>query len=214
MKLEEKYSKLKKVLENNGCVLIPTETVAGLICDANSELGIEKIYDIKSRSRDKPLAIFHHDFNFVRNIAIVNNKVIDMMESLKNKSITYILDKKPDASSFLNINGLCGNITIGFRRPNCNEVLGFLKHYNKPIYATSANISNNADVFYVKDVDDEVKSAVDFICEDIFNDKDENNPIPSTIIKFTNIEDLSYKIIRQGRLTSHEIDNEINEILS
>jgi L-threonylcarbamoyladenylate synthase len=213
MKLGEKYNKLKEVLENNGCALIPTETVAGLICDANSIIGVEKIYNIKSRSRDKPLAIFHHDINFMRKVAIVNDKVIAMMEVLKNSSITYILDKKPEASDFINIDGLCGNDTIGFRRPNCNEILGFLKYYNKPIYATSANISNNVDVFQIKDVDLAIKSAVDFIYED--NDYKIDKPAtPSTIIKFKNIDNLSYSIVRQGILKSDEIDFAIKSIIS
>lgn len=213
MKLEEKYNKLKEVLENNGCALIPTETVAGLICDANSIIGVEKIYNIKSRSRDKPLAIFHHDINFVKDIAIVNDKVLALIDGLKDKSITYILDKKSDASNFINLDGICGNDTIGFRRPNCDEILGFLKFYNKSIYATSANISNNADVFHVKDVSEEIKKAVDFIYEDN-DDKVDKPATPSTIIKFINIDDLSYNIVRQGMLKSDEIDFAIKSVMS
>ena len=41
-----------------GVVLVPTETVYGLVCDWQDEAARDRIYKLKGRSENKPLAMF------------------------------------------------------------------------------------------------------------------------------------------------------------
>ncbi|HPL63857.1 MAG TPA: Sua5/YciO/YrdC/YwlC family protein, partial [Syntrophales bacterium] len=44
------------MLREGGIIVYPTDTVYGLGCDLFNKKGIEKIYEIKRRSRKKPLS--------------------------------------------------------------------------------------------------------------------------------------------------------------
>ena len=48
---------------SDSVLLVPTETVYGLVCDYTSVKGREKIYQLKQRPKSKLLTIFFADVN-------------------------------------------------------------------------------------------------------------------------------------------------------
>jgi len=63
--MNEKLDKIVKILKNNGVVILPTDTVFGIFTMPGNEEGIKRIYDIKGRSSDKPLALLIPDMDYV-----------------------------------------------------------------------------------------------------------------------------------------------------
>ena len=45
------------ILKNDGVILIPTDTVYGLMCDATNVKAVDKIYQMKNRDYSKPMLI-------------------------------------------------------------------------------------------------------------------------------------------------------------
>ena len=57
---------LRGFLLGGEVIAIPTDTVYGLACDANNEQAIQKLYQIKGRNSNKPVAICVKDFPALR----------------------------------------------------------------------------------------------------------------------------------------------------
>ena len=112
----------------DGVLLVPTETVYGLVCDASHEAARAKIYEMKRRPASKLLTLFFSS----REAA--ETSFPDMPETAKRFAaafcpgpITLIV---PDGGSF-----------TGFRVPDHPALLRLLAAYGRPLASTSANLS-------------------------------------------------------------------------
>lgn len=57
-------------LQNQQVVVLPTDTISGLSCLADSTAAIKKIYRIKKRDQKKPLLILISDFKWLKNMPL------------------------------------------------------------------------------------------------------------------------------------------------
>ena len=55
--LKEAMQEASSVLKGGGVIALPTDTIYGVASLATSNEGVERIYEMKGRQRDKPLAI-------------------------------------------------------------------------------------------------------------------------------------------------------------
>lgn len=114
-----------RALRDGGVVLVPTETVVGLVC---TEAGLPKVYDIKGRDANKPVALLCRDADEAFSFA---DEVPGAVEKLAAKfwpgPLTLVLKSKDG-----------GN--VGLRVP-LGTVKDVLEAYGGPLYATSANVS-------------------------------------------------------------------------
>ena len=112
----------------DGVLLVPTETVYGLVCDASHEAARAKIYEMKRRPASKLLTLF-----FASREA-AEASFPDMPEPAKRFAaafcpgpVTLIV---PDGETF-----------TGFRIPDHPDLLRLLAAYGRPLASTSANLS-------------------------------------------------------------------------
>ena len=115
----------------DGVLLVPTETVYGLVCDAAHEAARAKIYEMKRRPASKLLTLF-----FASRQA-VEAAFSAMPETAKRFAaafcpgpVTLIV---PDGDAF-----------TGFRIPGHPALLDMLKAYGRPLASTSANLSGQS----------------------------------------------------------------------
>ncbi len=125
-----------KVLRDGGIVVIPTDTVYGLAADPFNEDAVKRVYEVKERSKSKPLPILlgeaHHAFKLV--------KPTQLFWSLAMKHwpgpLTLVADP---------VEGLPGHLSrwegIGVRLPNCTLCRVIARKLGGAIIGTSANIS-------------------------------------------------------------------------
>lgn len=168
--------KIIKILNNNGLVAIPTETVYGLIGNPESKEVVEKLYKAKNRSYDKKLSIFLSNRNKIKDICLVNDFTENFIQNeLKNNTI--ILEKKNK-----NYLDLISNDYLGIRIPNNDFLLELLKTYNKPVFATSVNNSGEKECLTYQEVQEKFAAKVDLIIKNntVFSGK------PSNIYKIEN----------------------------
>ncbi len=191
----KEIEKVVKTIKSGGVVLSQVDTIFGLICDGTNNEAISKIEFIKKRN--KPSFSF-----FVRDIEIA--KKYSKMSLLQQKCFqavfpgffTLILPASQTAIDNLQERTL-GNIdgikTIGLRIPKNDFCLNFLKYFDIPLLATSANISGKKTAINFDEIDNEIINSVDFV------HYDKNSQIAglnSTIIDIVNPN--KSRIIRKG----------------
>ena len=69
-------------LNNDGIIIFPTDTVYGIGTKIFDIEGIEKIYKIKNRPYNKPLACLCYDINQINSIAYINDSAINYYQVL------------------------------------------------------------------------------------------------------------------------------------
>ena len=174
---------LDALRRDDGVLLVPTETVYGLVCDASHEAARAKIYEMKRRPASKLLTLF-----FASRQA-AEAAFPAMPETAKRFAaafcpgpVTLIV---PDGDAF-----------TGFRIPDHPALLNLLKAYGRPLASTSANLSGQPPAHTV----DEALASLAFPPDGVLD----GGAIPpdsaaSTVIKVE--RDGAWSILRPGPVT-------------
>jgi len=126
------------VITAGGVVVVPTDTVYGLMCDASDEAAIRRMFAIKRRSREKAFPIFVRDIAAARRWAYISDAKARMLESIWPGAVTAVFHHKEKLSPILT----GGRDTIGIRIPDHPYVARILSLLDMPLAQTSANISD------------------------------------------------------------------------
>lgn len=134
-------------LDKGDVISLPTDTVDGYICDATNNDAINKIYEIKKRDNNKPLAIFVKNKDEFYKIIdggkkAIGDDVINIIDTYWPGALTIICKKNKNVLPDFN-NGLD---TIAVRIPDDERILALLDRYDKPLAQTSANISGEGAI--------------------------------------------------------------------
>ncbi|MFA7230332.1 MAG: L-threonylcarbamoyladenylate synthase [Victivallaceae bacterium] len=134
-------------------LLVPTETVYGLVCRWNDPQGVAKIYELKSREAGKPLAMFAADTAMLRaNGVILDDAAGVLTEKFCPGPITIIA------------NNTSGTKT-GFRIPDYPFIAALLKALNYPLASTSANLSGTPNALTVADAVRDLCGSPDMVID-------------------------------------------------
>lgn len=125
------------VIERNGAIVFPTDTVYGLGVRALNEYAIEKLFKIKKRPETKPVPVMVRDIEMARKLAYLDRKKEKILEQVWPGQVTVVLEKREIVPSILT----GGQRTIGLRIADHPFVNALMEKLNEPITATSANFS-------------------------------------------------------------------------
>lgn len=190
---EKNIDEIKKILENGGVGIIPTDTVYGLCANALNKEAIKRIYKIKKRDLNKSLVLFVKDKEDIESYGVVDSLSKKIIDKLIPGEITLVLKKKDPSFSI----SLKSFETIGFRIPNDVFIIKLLDSLSFPLATTSANISGEKTP---KDLDG-LKKIFDGIV-DFIVDGGELGEVPSTVIEVRNDK---VNILREGKIKKEEI---------
>ncbi len=175
--MNEAINKALAIIEQGGVILYPTDTVWGLGCDATNEAAVQKIFDIKQRAESKSFVMLLPDvksvFNFVAN---PHPDLMGLLQSFKKPTTVIYAQAVGIANNALPADGSVAiRVTTD---PFCKTLL---KRFKKPLISTSANISGAPAPQTFQEIDERIKSQVDYIVE---HRQEELEPgTPSTIVK-------------------------------
>ena len=193
---ESELNKIKEILDNDGVIIFPTDTVYGIACNCFSEKAIKKIFDIKKRPEKKPINVLSNNLDKIK---LVSKNISEKEEFLINKympgALTIILDKNEKVSDILT----AGLDTIGVRIPKNNISLRILENVSYPLATTSANISGDSAGIKISDFLKEFDGVVDAIIDGGETDL----KVAATIVRVES--DNKLKIIREGTLKIKEM---------
>ena len=95
-----------KVLNGGGVAIIPTDTVYGLAARPDCEEAVRRLYAIKGRDGNKPIALLVSDFNRLK------GKALELAKKHWPGALTIVQDgegyRMPDDEMALRLIGMCG----------------------------------------------------------------------------------------------------------
>lgn len=193
---QEAWAACERVLENRGVVIIPTDTVYGLACRSDCPEAIERIFALKRRPADQPLALLVARHKRPCDFCIEEDRVLHrLLERWWPGPLTVVAPAKAPLPS-----GLAGKgNTVGLRAPDHDWLQGLLHRLATPLAATSANISGRQEVTYLDQLDTSILAGVDLVVDA----GPMPNPKPSTVI--ANRGD-SWIVVRHGAIPPGEIE--------
>lgn len=181
------------VLRSGGLVIFPTETTYGAGVDALNPAAVQKLLKYKARREGKPLSIAVLNKEMAAKYVEINESALRLYERFLPGPVTVISKSlgvvAPGVESEFG--------TLGIRIPNYAFILQLLEKYQRPITATSANISDGKRPYTVEDILDGLPDK-QLRLIDLILDAGElpHNP-PSTVIDTT----LSTPVVfRQGEV--------------
>ncbi|MDD5561035.1 MAG: L-threonylcarbamoyladenylate synthase [Candidatus Omnitrophica bacterium] len=184
---EEYISQAAKVIADGGLVVIPTETVYGIAANALDKNTLDKLYEIKKRSKDKPFALLIADKIKVDELASdIPVAAYKLMHKFWPGPLTILL-KAPSGGK------------VGLRMPDDQVALKIVERSAVPVACPSANISGSAAPVNfaeaIKDMNGLVELALDA--------GEAKIGMESTIVDLS-VEPL--KITRSGSIKDEEIN--------
>lgn len=177
-KIKKIISELSGLLEEGKVLVIPTDTVYGLVCDASNEEAVDKIFQIKKRDKSKSLAVFVRNVKMAEKHAFINHNQKVFLGINWPGQITVVLKAKKGLSKLV-----YKNDTIGLRQPKYKLIEEILKSFKKPLAQTSANISGEGAPTRIKDVLEQFENT-DIQPDIIVNVGDLPENKPSKVIEY------------------------------
>lgn len=188
-------SKICEVLENGGLVVTPTDTVYGIMGDALNLEAVKKVYEAKHRAYNKPLILLMDSYEMIKEYTLdISEEEDRIMREFFPGLLTIILKKNNKIDDL--ISG--GMDTVGIRIPDNEDLIRIIKKLGRPIFSTSANISDEEVITSIDKLDRRLLKYIDYV-----EDGGEIVAVSSTIVKVDNKE---MKILRIGILADKVIN--------
>lgn len=151
----ENLSLAVAVLNKEGVIVCPTDTVYGFLADASSKKAVDKIYKIKKRPKSKPLPFFVKDLKIAKGLAEINKDQEKVLKKFWPGKYTFILKRKTTrpglVGKYNKIYGVAKG-TIAIRIPKHEFLNTLLKKINRPLVQTSVNISGEPALVKKEDI--------------------------------------------------------------
>lgn len=174
---KDNLENIKAVLENEGLILYPTDTIWGIGCDATNSKAVEKVYDLKQRDRNKPLIILVDSSDMIQDYVEHVHPRIDTLLMHHIRPLTIIFNKAKNLPE--NLVAQDGSIAIRVVQDKfCRELISY---YGKPLVATSANISDEPFPGNFGEISSAVIKQVDYVFKQRRYEKSLRQP--SVIVK-------------------------------
>lgn len=151
---KEIINKIANSIQNKEILVLPTDTVYGLVGDVSDKKVVEKIFKIKKRSLRKPIPIFIKDIEMAKKLAKINKNQEKFLKHIWPGAVTAVLKRKMTKNKIYGVD----KKTIALRIPNYKLINKLLTVINLPLSGTSANISEEPASTKIKEVLEQFKN--------------------------------------------------------
>lgn len=176
---------------------MPTDTFYGLAADPLNLRAVDRVYEIKSRSRHKPLSLLIENIEQAEELAKpLPDEFYKLAERFWPGPLTLIV--KAGSRLPLKVTANSGNVAL--RVPNAKIPLAVVRAAGLPITATSANLSGASECTTAVAVRDQLQDRISIIVDGGTSPRS----VASTIVDLTD-EEARWTVIREGAIPSQEI---------
>ena len=184
------FIKLVDKLASGGVVIMPTDTLYGLFCDALNPHALERVCKIKGRPAGRPMPVAVSGTDQAAGlVSTVSTMANNLMKKFWPGALTLVLPAKDGLPGEIVMNG-----GVGVRMPDHSLVLEVLRAVKCPLVATSANLTGEVAPVSLDDISPSVLGQVDYV----INAGPLRTQNASTVLDLTtNIP----RIIREGIIT-------------
>lgn len=175
------------MLESDGLIVYPTDTIYGLGCSLHSKKALERLYRIKAMDKKTPLSFIASDLSTISEYALVANKNYRILNRYLPGPFTFILPANRLTNKYM----LYSRNEVGIRIPKNSICAALTDYLGYPIVTTSVPLWGE------EILNDGEKIALFFANEiDLVLDGGTIISEPSTIVDLTRE---SPEIVRQGK---------------
>lgn len=180
---------------NHGLVVVPTETVYGLVCSAFDSEAVNRIYELKGRTFSKPLPVFFNGIpQITDNLGEIPNSAKILFEKCSPGPLTVVLS----CGKRLPVCITANTDTVGIRIPRSKFLISLIDKIGQPLASTSANRSNQPSYTDPNNIVTELGESVDLILDaGIYG-----SGLPSTVIDLTGE---TPQVLREGEITENQL---------
>jgi L-threonylcarbamoyladenylate synthase len=200
--LQREIEKGVQILRKGGVIAFPTDTVYGLGADAFNATAVEKVYEIKDRSRDQGLPLLIADVEQLTSLAEpIPEMAWFFVRRFWPGGLTLVVSRKDLLPAHL-----ASGPTIAVRMPSHPICLALIKGLGTPITGTSANISGQPAALTADEVERQLQGRIDLVID--------GGKCPGG--KESTIVDAGHEpptVLRQGAIPWHDIDKAYKEYL-
>lgn len=193
--LQDQIIAAAKVIQNGGLLMFPTTCLYGLGADAFNAQAVERIFEIKGRSRDKAILVLIQDKkDLERLVRKIPSAAVRIMDRFWPGKVTLVFEARKNLVPALT----AGIGKIGVRM--CGHRIGaeLIRAAGCPITGTSANLAGRPGVSRVSDLETEVIQHLDLIVDA----GELKGGVGSTVVDISS----DYpEILRQGTMPATEI---------
>ncbi|MGB8889333.1 MAG: L-threonylcarbamoyladenylate synthase [Candidatus Korobacteraceae bacterium] len=176
---------------------MPTDTFYGLAVDPFNLHAVDRVYEIKTRSRHKPLSLLIESVDQAAELAWPVPEIFYLLaRRFWPGPLTIIV--KADPKLPLKVTANTGNVAL--RVPAAEVPLAIIRSAGLPITATSANLHGESECTSAMQVRDQLGDCLSIIVDGGQSPRD----MPSTIIDLTS-EDGHWRLLRHGAIPEEQI---------
>jgi len=182
-----------------GSVLgMPTDTFYGLAADPFNLRAVEKIYDVKSRSRHKPLSLLVESVDQAEDLT---RPLPEEFYKLARKYWPGPMTLIVRAASRLPLKVTANTGNVALRVPAAKIPVAVVRAAGVPLTATSANVSGAAECTTA----DGVRRQLGEFIPVIVDGGPSPRSVPSTIVDLT--DPAGWRVQREGAVSAQEISD-------
>jgi tRNA threonylcarbamoyl adenosine modification protein (Sua5/YciO/YrdC/YwlC family) len=176
--------RIAQLIRAGEVVILPTDTIYGLHCDAANTKAVDEIFDLKARDKRKPLIVLAHDIDQLRQVGVEMSAQLEtMLSSIWPAPLTAILTLRGDLAA----SG--GAPTVAVRIPAVQWLRELIRRTGA-IASTSVNVSGRPPVYNTKSIERNMRNRVAAVLD--------TGPLEaqaSTVVDFTGSEP---RLVREG----------------
>ncbi|MCW5938391.1 MAG: threonylcarbamoyl-AMP synthase [Fimbriimonadaceae bacterium] len=158
----ESIAEAARVIREGGVVVMPTETVYGLACDALNDRAVARVFELKGRPNENPLIVHIAGLDDLPKVAESWPPIVEKLaERFWPGPLTMVLPKLPSVP-FQTTGGLD---TVAVRVPDHDVALVLIEESERPLAAPSANPFGRLSPTRAEDVDPELAAQVPMVLD-------------------------------------------------
>ncbi len=190
---ERMLKTVAECIRKGGLVVLPSDTVYGLFVDATNQKAVDKLIGFKNRWQGKAISVAVANKEMAKKYVVWSKTAEKVVENLLPGPFTIVCQGKHRLAKGVE----AANGTLGIRIPDNQLINEIVKTINRPITATSANLSGRAPHYSVdsllSSLSQKKKTMIDLIID---GGKLPIN-LPSTVVDATESE---IRVLRRGEL--------------
>ena len=176
---------------------MPTDTFYGLAADPFNLHAVDRVYEIKTRSRHKPLSLLIESVDQAAELAWPVPEIFYLLaRRFWPGPLTIIVSADPKLP--LKVTANTGNVAL--RVPNAEVPLAIIRSAGVPITATSANLHGEMECTSAMAVRDQLGDCLKIIVDG----GQVPGVVPTTIVDLTG-GDGSWRLLRHGAIPEEQI---------
>lgn len=190
-----------ETIARGGIVILPTDTVYGIVGDARNVKAVRAVFAMKGRPVEKAFPVFLRDIDTARKFAYISDAKAEFLTRVWPGAVTVVLEHKEKLPAILTGR----KNTLGIRIPESPFLRALLEKLDFPLLQTSANISGKPPAKNIEEIKTYFEKGR--IKPDLMIDGGKIDGRPSTVIDFTGKKPI---LLRSGLLAKEELDSLMN----